>query len=88
MQLIKLRSTVNYQTSACNHVVFLPEVDMSHEAIYPEPAKEPLHEDNAAFQSFSTPLEATPIPKILLCLVHLSDNFVCRIGLTLMRRPA
>ena len=42
MRLIKLHSTVNYQPSARNHLIFLPEVDMSVEAIYPEPAKEPL----------------------------------------------
>ena len=47
MCLMKLHSAVNYQASTHNHVVFLPEVDMSHEAIYPEPAKEPVHEDNA-----------------------------------------
>ena len=39
MCLIKLHSTVNYQPSARNHMVFLPEVDLSVEAIYPEPAK-------------------------------------------------
>lgn len=49
MRLIKHRSSINYQSSMCNHVVFLPKVDMSHEAIYPEPAKEPLREDYAAF---------------------------------------
>ena len=40
MRLTKLRSSVNYQASACNHVVLLPEVDMPHEAIYLEPVKE------------------------------------------------
>ena len=49
MRLIKLHSTINYQASACNHVVSLPKVDMSHEAIYPEPANEPVREDNVAF---------------------------------------
>ena len=34
---------------------------MSHEAIYPQPAKEPLREDNAAYQNFSAPLEATHV---------------------------
>ena len=43
MCLIKLHSTIDYQPSARNHIVFLPEVDMSIEAIYPEPAKKPLH---------------------------------------------
>ena len=39
MRLIKLHSAINYQPSARNHLIFLPEVDMSVEAIYPEPAK-------------------------------------------------
>ena len=33
MRLIKLHSAVDYQPSACNHLIFLPEVDMSVEAI-------------------------------------------------------
>ena len=43
MRLIKLHSDVKYQPSACNHVIFLPKVDMSVEAIYPEPAKEAIY---------------------------------------------
>ena len=43
MRLIKLHSTIDYQPSTCNHIVFLPDVDMSVEAMYPEPAKKPLH---------------------------------------------
>ena len=35
---------------------------MSHEAIYPEPAKEPVREDNAAFQSFTRSLEGIHVP--------------------------
>ena len=35
---------------------------MSHESIYPVPAKEPIREDYAAFQSFSAPLEAIHVP--------------------------
>ena len=62
MRLIKLHSSINYQASARNHVIFLPEVDMSPEAIYPVPAKEPIREDNAAFQSFSQPIEGTHVP--------------------------
>ena len=46
MRLIKLHSSVDYQPSARNHLVFLPEVDMPVEAIYPEPAKEPLYLHN------------------------------------------
>ena len=57
MRLIKLHSSVNYQPSACNHLIFLPEVDMSVEAIYPEPAKKPLHLQNVEFQSFAQPIE-------------------------------
>ena len=57
MRLIKIHSTVDYWPSTCNHIVFLPEVDMSIEAIYPEPAKEPLYLHNADHQSFSQPME-------------------------------
>ena len=53
MRLIKFHSAVNYQPSARNHLVFLPEVDMSVEAIYPEPAKEPIYLHNADHQSFT-----------------------------------
>src|SRR3990170_5408990 len=62
MWLTKLHSTINYQASVRNHVVFLPEVDMSHEAIYLVPAKEPVREDNATFQSFTQPLESIHVP--------------------------
>ena len=57
MRLIKLHSTINYQASAHDHVVFLPEVYMSHEAIYHVPTKEPIRKDNVAFQSFTQPIE-------------------------------
>ena len=57
MRLIKLHSAINYQPSARNHVIFLPEVDMSVEAIYPEPAKEPVCLHNADHQSFTQPIE-------------------------------
>ena len=57
MRLIKLHSSVNYQPSARNHLIFLPEVDMSVEAIYPEPAKEPLYLHNVDRQSFMQPIE-------------------------------
>ena len=53
MRLIKLHLAFNYQPSACNHLVFLPEVDLSVEAIYPEPAKDPLYLHNADRQSFT-----------------------------------
>ena len=57
MRLIKLHSTVDYQPSARNHLIFLPEVDMLVEAIYPEPAKEALYLHNADHQSFSQDVE-------------------------------
>ena len=57
MRLIKLHSTISYQPSARNHRIFLPEVDMTIEAIYPEPAKEPLSLQNAEHQSFSQNIE-------------------------------
>ncbi len=47
MRLIKRHSTVNYQPSARNHVIFLP----------PEPAKKPLCLQNAEHQSFTQPIE-------------------------------
>ena len=47
MRLIKLHSAVDYQPSVRNHLIFLPEVDMSVEAIYPEPAKEAPYLHNA-----------------------------------------
>ena len=57
MRLIKLHSTVDYQPSACNHLIFLPEFDMSVEAIYQEPAKEAIYLHNIDHQSFSQDVE-------------------------------
>ena len=57
MRLIKLHSAISYQPSARNHRIFLPDVDISTEAIYPEPAKEPLSLQNAEHQSFSQNIE-------------------------------
>ena len=57
MRLIKLHSTVNYQLSTRNHLVFLPELDLSIEAIYPEHAKEPMYLHNVDRQSFTQPIE-------------------------------
>ena len=57
MRLIKLPSAINYQPSARNHLIFLPEVDMSVEAIYPEPAKEPIYLHNVNRQSFTQLIE-------------------------------
>ena len=53
MRLIKLHSAISYQPSARNHRIFLPDVDTSAEAIYPEPAKQPLSLQNAEHQSFT-----------------------------------
>ena len=53
MRLIKLHSAISYQPSARNHKIFLPDVDTSAEAIYPEPAKQPLSLQNAEHQSFT-----------------------------------
>ena len=53
MRLIKLHSAVDYQSSARNHVIFLPEVDMSVEAIYQECAKEAIFLHNVDRQSFT-----------------------------------
>ena len=57
MRLIKLHSTISYQPSARNHRIFLPDVDTSAEAIYPEPAKQPLSLQNAEHQSFTQNIE-------------------------------
>ena len=57
MRLIKLHSAINYQPSARNHLIFLPEVDLSVEAIYLEPAKEPIYLHNVDHQSFTHPIE-------------------------------
>ena len=38
----------------------MPEVDLSFEAIYPEPAKDPLYLHNVDHQSFTQPIEGVP----------------------------
>ena len=60
MRLIKRHSAFNYQSSAHNHLIFLPEVDLSVEAIYPEPAKDPIYLHNVDHQSFTQPIEGIP----------------------------
>ena len=35
---------------------------MSHESIYPIPAKEPVREDNATFQSFTQQVDGVHVP--------------------------
>ena len=57
MRLIKRHSSVNYQPSTRNHVIFLPEVDMSVDVIYSDPAKMPLCLQNIEHQSFTQPIE-------------------------------
>ena len=74
MRLIKLYFTVDYQPSARNHVVFLPEVDMSYEAIYSDPAKKPLHLQNAEYQSFTQPIEGIHVPNSATADYPLAGN--------------
>ena len=74
MHLIKLHSSINYQPSACNHRVFLPEVDLSVEAIYPEPAKEPLYLHNVDHQSFTQPIEGIHVPNAATPAYPLAGN--------------
>ena len=61
MRLIKLHSAISYQPSARNHRIFMPDMDMSVEALYPEPAKEPLSLQNAEHQSFSQNIEGVQV---------------------------
>ena len=74
MRLIKLHSTIGYQPSARNHRVFLPEVDLSVEAIYPEPAKEPLSLHNVDHQSFMQPIEGIHVPNAVTPTYPLAGN--------------
>src|SRR3989337_3880546 len=74
MRLIKLHSSVDYQPSARNHLVFLPEVDLSVEAIYPEPAKEPLYLHNVDRQSFMQPIEGIHVPNAATTVYPLAGN--------------
>ena len=74
MRLIKLHSTIDYQPSACNHIVFLPEVDLSVEDIYPEPAKKPLHLQNAEHQSFTQPIKGILVPNAATPAYPLAGN--------------
>ena len=73
-RLIKLHSSVDYQPSARNHLVFLPEVDLSVEAIYPEPAKEPLYLHNVDRQSFTQPIEGIHVPNAATPAYPLAGN--------------
>ena len=74
MRLIKLHSSVDYQPSARNHLVFLPEVDLPVEAIYPEPAKEPLYLHNVDHQSFTWPIEGVHVPNVAVPAYPLAGN--------------
>ena len=74
MRLIKLHSTIDYQPSARNHIVFLPEVDLSIEAIYPEPTKKPPHLLNVEFQSFTQPIEGILVPNAATPAYPLAGN--------------
>ena len=74
MRLIKLHSTIDYQPSAHNHIVFLPEVDLSIEAIYPEPAKQPLYLHNVDHQSFTQQIEGIHVPNAATPSYPLAGN--------------
>ena len=74
MRLIKLHPTTNYQPSARNHVVFLPDVDMDYEAIYPELAKKPPHLQNAENQSLTQPIEGIHVPNSATPAYPLAGN--------------
>ena len=74
MRLIRLHSTIDYQPLARNHIVFLPDVDMSIEAIYPEPAKKPLNLQNEEFQSFTQPIEGILLPNAATPAYPLAGN--------------
>ena len=74
MRLIKRHSVFNYQPSVCNHLIFLLEVDLSVEAIYPEPAKTPLCLENADHQSFTQPMEGIHVPNVATLAYPLAGN--------------
>ena len=74
MRLIKLHSTIDYQPLARNHTAFLPEVDLSIEAIYPEPTKKPPHLQNVEFQSFTQPIEGILVPNTAAPAYPLAGN--------------
>ena len=74
MRLIELYSTFDYQPSACNGFVFLPDVDMSYEAIYFNPAKKPLHLHNVEYQSFTQPIEGFHVPNSATPYYPLAGN--------------
>ena len=52
----------------------LPDVDMSIEAIYPEPAKKQVHLQNAEFQSFTQPIEGIHVPNYATPAYPLASN--------------
>ena len=74
IRLIKLHCSVNYHPSSRNHLVFLPEVDLSVEAIYLEPAKEPLYLHNVDHQSFTQPIEGVHVPNAAIPAYPLAGN--------------
>ena len=74
MHSIKRHSTFNNRPSARNHIVFLPDVVMSVEAIYPEPAKKPLHLWNAEFRSFAQRIDGVHVPNVATHTYPLAGN--------------
>ena len=65
---------VDYQPSAHNHVIFLPDIDMSYEAIYSDPAKKPIHLQNVEYQSFTQPIEGIHVPNTATLDYPLAGN--------------
>ena len=74
MRLINLHSAINYQPSARNHLIFLKEVNLSVDAIYPDPAKEPLCLHNADHQSFTQPIPSHYVPNAITRVYPLAGN--------------
>ena len=67
MRLINLHSPIDYQPSARNHLIFLPEVDMSIEAIYPEPAMKHYIFTMQIVRAFPSMLK---VFRLLLVFIH------------------
>ena len=52
----------------------MPEVDLSVEAIYPEPTKEPLYLHNIDHQSFTHPIEGVHVPNASIPAYPMAGN--------------
>lgn len=64
MHPYKHRSNIDFKPSCRNHHIFLPNVEVIHEDIYPNPAKAPTSVDVVAHQSFSDHLEDIHISNV------------------------